>query len=117
MDLRQEPLPGDESVTAVLYGPLVLAADLGPGPAEGQDRVIHGRSTEPKGLPPPELLPKAPAKAAARSTASWVELSSGTELRFKAAGADRPYELMPLYGIGAQRYSIYWQGAPFKKQA
>ena len=31
MELRQEALPGDDSVRAVLYGPLVLAADLGAG--------------------------------------------------------------------------------------
>ena len=31
MKLRQESLPGDDSVAAALYGPLVLAADLGAG--------------------------------------------------------------------------------------
>jgi len=34
MELRQEPLAGDNSVTALLYGPLVLAANLGPGPTD-----------------------------------------------------------------------------------
>ena len=52
MQLRQESLPGDESVNAVLFGPLVLAADLGPGPADGPYRVVHGRPTEPENLPP-----------------------------------------------------------------
>jgi DUF1680 family protein len=113
MQLRQEPLPGDESVTAVLYGPLVLAADLGPGPADGPNRVIHGRPTEPKGLPAPDRLPQ----AGARSPGSWVESVSKGQLRFKAAAAERQYELMPMYEIGGQRYSIYWQAAPAKKLA
>jgi uncharacterized protein len=46
MPLRHEALPGDETVTAILHGPLVLAANLGPGPADGPDKVIHGRPTE-----------------------------------------------------------------------
>jgi DUF1680 family protein len=41
MEVRQEPLSGDDSVTAALYGPLVLAADLGAGTTDGPDRVIH----------------------------------------------------------------------------
>jgi DUF1680 family protein len=107
MQLRQEPLPGDESVTAILQGPLVLAADLGAGPADGPNRVIRGGTTAPDGLPPPGSLPKAPPGSAAHNPAAWVELASTAEQRFKAA--DGRYELMPLYRIGAQRYSIYWQ--------
>ena len=48
MDLRQEPLPGDDTISAALYGPLVLAADLGAGPADGPMKILHGRGTEPK---------------------------------------------------------------------
>ena len=62
MELRQESLPGDDSVAAALYGPLVLAADLGAGPAAGPMRVVHGRPTEPEDLPPPAPLPKVAAK-------------------------------------------------------
>ncbi len=51
MKLRQESLPGDDSVVAALYGPLVLAADLGAGPADGPMRVIHSGETVPKNLP------------------------------------------------------------------
>ena len=62
MELRQEPLPGDDSVTAALYGPLVLAADLGAGPPDGPRKVVHGRPQSPenfrrplpcRGLQPP----------------------------------------------------------------
>src|SRR5262249_30845866 len=47
MEVRQETLLGDESVAAALYGPLVLAADLGAGPGDGPLRVVHGRPSGP----------------------------------------------------------------------
>jgi hypothetical protein len=62
MELREEALAGDDSVTAFLYGPLVLAADLGAGPPDGPNRVIHGRATAPENIPPPVALPEAGGK-------------------------------------------------------
>jgi uncharacterized protein len=108
MELRQEALPGDESVRAVLYGPLILAADFGAGPADGPARVIHGRSTAPDNIPPPDPLPEVAAEATAREV-SWVELQSKQELRFRATAAGARYAVAPLYRIAEQRYSIYWQ--------
>jgi DUF1680 family protein len=81
MELRHETLPGDDSVAAALHGPLVLAADLGAGPPDGPMRIVHGRATEPKDLPVPDPLPK----------------------------MESPSQLMPLYQIGDQRYSVYFQ--------
>jgi len=108
MELRQSPLPGDDSVAAVLYGPCVLAADLGAGPADGPNRVIHSGATAPESLPSPDPLPKAAADAGVK-TGLWVRTKSEPELRFEAAGENGKYELMPLYQIADQRYSLYWQ--------
>ena len=58
MELRQEPLLGEDSTVAALYGPLVLAADLGAGPPDGPMRVVHGRGTEPKDVPTANPLPR-----------------------------------------------------------
>jgi DUF1680 family protein len=99
MELRQEPLPGDDSVAAALYGPLVLAADLGAGPPDGPMRVVHGRGTEPKDLPAPGPLPKMGA----------IQVESTPERRFISEGTGAKYRLMPMYEIGDQRYSVYWQ--------
>jgi hypothetical protein len=110
MELRQEALPGDETVVAALYGPLVLAADLGAGPADGPRRVIHGRPTAPDNLPPPGPLPKVTAAPSGRAT--WIELESKADLRFKGAAAAAEYKVMPVYQISAQRYSVYWQIQP-----
>ena len=116
MELRQEALPGDDSVSAVMYGPLVLAADLGAGPADGPSRIIHSGSTVPKKLPAPDPLPNIPATQTAK-TDEWVQAESKSDLRFKVDGENSKYELMPLYQIGEQRYSVYWQRRSAKKES
>ena len=116
MELRQEALPGDDSVTAALYGPLVLAADLGAGPSGEPNRVIHSGDTVPKNLPAASPLPKA-AAAPDASTKQWIQAESPAELRFTATGEDAKHQLMPMYQIGDQRYSVYWQMQSAKKQS
>jgi len=115
MQLRQESLPGDTTVLAALYGPLVLAADMGAGPADGPMRVIHGRETEPKNLPAPDSLPKVTAPKDAKID-QWVQMDSQSELRFSVIGESAKVQLMPMYQIGDQRYSIYWQTQSLKKK-
>ncbi len=108
MELRQEGLAGDDSLTAALYGPLVLAADLGAGPTDETARIIHSGETVPKNLPAAAPLPKASA-APETSTQQWIRVDSAPELRFTANGEDGKYPLHPMYRIGDQRYSVYWQ--------
>ncbi len=108
MRLRQERLAGNDSVMAALYGPLVLAANLGAGPSDGPDRVIHSGATVPKGLPAASPLPKAAATAES-SMKQWIRVESSSDLSFTATGEDAKYQLMPMYQIGDQRYSVYWQ--------
>lgn len=108
MRLREENLQGDDSVSAVLYGPLVLAADLGPGPVDEPKRVVHGRPTEPEKLPPSAPLPRAPATTTPHEV-TWVEMQSPSELRFRAASPDGSRNLIPMYRIRDESYSVYWQ--------
>jgi hypothetical protein len=116
MELRSEPLPGDDSIAAVLYGPCVLAADLGAGPPDGPNRVIHSGSTAPDKLPSPDPLPKAAAGSSVKAE-QWVQTKSKSQLRFEAAGESAHYELMPMYQIRDQRYSVYWQTQGPKKRS
>jgi len=116
MELRQELLPGDDSVAAALYGPLVLAADLGAGPADEPNRVIHSGETVPKNLQPAVALPNA-AAAASDDAKKWIQIEPGPELRFSSAGEGAKYNLVPMYQIDAQRYSVYWQMQSGKKQS
>jgi uncharacterized protein len=108
MELRQESLRGDNSVVAALYGPLVLAADLGAGPVDGAMRVVHGRPTEPEHLPAPDPLPKVtPARDG--NAPQWVQIESASELRFTAGSDNAKYQVSPMHAIGEQRYSVYWK--------
>ena len=119
MDLRQEPLPGDASVTAVLYGPLVLAAKLGAGPTEGPSKVIHSGDTVPKNLPPAEKLPEVKATAGKdiAKPDDWVQVESSVDLRFKASGANGSIDLTAMYKIRDERYSVYLQTSSQKEQS
>jgi hypothetical protein len=95
MELHQEPLPGDDSISAALYGPLVLAADLGAGPADGPMKILHGGGTEPKDPPAADPLPKA-AAVADSDTKKWVQVDSASDLRFTAAGESSKYQVLRL---------------------
>jgi DUF1680 family protein len=108
LDLRQESLPGDDSVAAALYGPLVLAADLGAAPTDESFRIIHSGDTVPKNLPAASSLPKIAATSDV-NTKQWIQVESTSELRFTAAGESAKSPLTPMNEIGDQRYSVYWQ--------
>jgi DUF1680 family protein len=108
MEMRQEPLPGDDSLVATLYGPLVLAADLGAPPSGEPFRIIHSGETVRKDLPAASPLPKAAAASDAIAI-QWIQVESPSELRFAASGENAKYKLMPMYEVGVQRYSVYWQ--------
>lgn len=116
MELRQELLPGNESVSAALYGPLVLGADLGAAPRDEAYHTIHSGDTVPKNLPPASPLPKV-VTSQDSSTHQWIQVESAVDLRFTAAGESSKYQLMPLYEIREQRYSVYWQMEYAKKQS
>lgn len=115
MKLHSEPLAGDDSIHAALYGPLVLAADLGAAPSDPASRVIHSGETVPKGLPPVSPLPKVAARQDAEAK-QWVQLESSSSLRFTASGNSAKYDVIPLYQIRDQCYSVYWQTSTPKQQ-
>ena len=108
MELGQESLAGTDSVAAALYGPIVLAANLGLAPADGSMRIVHGRDTEPKDLPKPDALPKAGGKRGSPPQ-EWIEVDSASDLRFTASGDGAKLKLLPMHEIEDQRYSVYWQ--------
>ncbi len=116
LELRSESLLGDDSVIAALYGPLVLAADMGPAPPDEAYRIIHSGDTVPKNLPVASPLPKAAATLDA-NTKQWVQAESESGLRFTVAGEDAKYKVMPMYQIANQRYAVYWQMQSAKKQS
>jgi DUF1680 family protein len=92
MKLWQEPLKGDATLRAALYGPMVLAADMGPGPVEDGMR-IGGYDTAPRDV-----------GKAMEAPAGVVEVVSAKHLTFKAGAL----VVKPMYKVGDERYGVYW---------
>ncbi len=106
MQLQSEPLLGDSTLRATLYGPLVLAANLGPGPTDGPLKFSHGRGTAPSDA---ELGPAAPPPVApAGDVSTWLEVASPKDLTFKSVGAKDALAVKPLYRVADEKYAVYW---------
>jgi hypothetical protein len=92
--LRLEAMPDDSSRVAIMYGPLVMAGDLGPA----KDSL----SKDP--LYVPVLMTEN------RNPESWlrpVEGKSNTFVMFNT-GRPRDVEIRPFYTIYDRRYTVYW---------
>jgi DUF1680 family protein len=104
MQLRSEPLLGDTTMRAALYGPLVLAAELGPGPKDGP-LEIGEYDTGPKNA---ELGAPAEAPVAqGGDAADWIEVVSAKELLFKSKTKDA-LALKPMMRVTDEKYAVYW---------
>ncbi len=107
MSLHIAPIPDDHSLQAMMYGPLVLAGDLGGD--DLSDELING-DLAPSGTP--AALP--PIAAHANNPAGWVEAVPGRKLAFHTAGQCDPVSLVPFYQIADHKYVVYWKvrGSP-----
>ncbi len=103
--LRIEFLPGTTNQVAVLYGPIVLAGELG---AEAMPNPMATTQTALNGVP----TPAAPMfTSAADPVVKRIKPVSGRPLAFQTRGIGRPKDvtLIPFYQLHRQRYSVYWQ--------
>jgi uncharacterized protein len=104
MSLRQEPMPDEPKTVALLYGPLVLAGDLG---REGlSDTVRYGRSVPPLRKVAAIDVPALIVPDSASLVASIKPAPGG----FRTEGIGRPHDvtLVPFYKAADQRYTVYW---------
>ncbi len=81
MKAWQEPLLGDESLSAQMHGPMVLAGLMGDGPKDGPMK-IGGYGTRASGMPAPEAAP--------------------------VVGS---LQTKPLYLVTDEKYAVYWKKA------
>jgi uncharacterized protein len=106
MALHTEALPGNPNIVAFLYGPIVLAGELGTAGMPG-DRQEAPNQTEFVKLP----VPPEPTLVGDVSTlVDHVVPVPGAPLTFVTRGLGRPKDvtLEPYYEIHHQRYGIYW---------
>jgi DUF1680 family protein len=92
MSLRLEPMADNPQRVAVLYGPTVLAGDLG---AEQQSWSVS-------------LMPALVADGTEPS--NWMKPVAGAPITFRTASAVRPADvtLYPFYRMHHKRYAVYW---------
>ncbi len=105
MGLHRHAMPDDESLQAVMYGPLVLAGRFDAVTPEMQYAGYGPRGT-------PSQVPEITAKLDDVST--WVQPVSGEPLRFKGMAPGQSVDLLPLNQILHNKYAVYWKVIPAK---
>jgi DUF1680 family protein len=104
MSLYMEPMPDDASIAAVLYGPLVLAGEMGRTDADKEPIFgPMGPALKTNEVPFPVL------SADAAQPESWLKAAPAKPLTFKTVGQEKDFTLSPLYRILDQRYTVYWK--------
>ena len=110
MRLHLETIPDDPTLAAIMYGPLVLAGELGnenldPKRIYSDDKFLHG------GFPAiavPEL-----AGDDRNALDKWIQPVSAKDrpLTFRTVGPGHVEEvtLSPFYRLFGQRYCVYWR--------
>jgi DUF1680 family protein len=109
MRLHIEVMPDDPKVQAILYGPLVLAGDLG---AEGLTEQLITGPMGPRVQALPIEVPtfRAGPSGHPADPASWIE-PGDKPLSFRTTGQRKDVTLVPLNAIFDKRYSVYWEVA------
>ena len=92
--LRLETMPDDSNRVAVMYGPLVLAGELGP-------------EDDPNAFDPmyvPVIMTED------RNPENWLSAVEGKKNTFetKQVGVPRQFKLKPFYNTHEERYSVYF---------
>jgi DUF1680 family protein len=106
MSLRIEAMPDDPSVVAFLYGPIVLAADLGD---EGLDASRRYGPQAPEMAD--EDTPTIPVLVANDAAEALKRVQPTAEpLVFRTAGLGRPADvvLRPFFRLADRRYTVYF---------
>jgi DUF1680 family protein len=96
--LRLEALPDNPRRVAILWGPLVLAGDLGP--------EVRRRGRAERSEPPqvPVFV------AAERPVTEWLKPVAGKSGQFRTDGVGREsdVEFVPFYRLHRRTYGVYW---------
>lgn len=121
MHLREEAMPDNPNLRAYLYGPLVLAGDLG-GEGLTEDHIcgpnlrVGAANVEQNGSPlgPSNRTPPVPDieipvfTAAGRQPDAWIK-PGDRPLTFRTTGQNRNVDMVPLNSVFNHRYGVYWQ--------
>ena len=104
--LRLESVPDNPRIAAIMWGPLVLAADLGPEPERGRGRDVSYR---------PPTIPV--FVAAEQPLNQWLKSVPGEPGHFRitevgrdslGAGLEVEVDLVPFYRLHRRTYAVYF---------
>ncbi len=106
MALELHRASDDPASVAILYGPVVLAGELGrkgmPASDEAKDQKDYDRVPTPRA---PVLV------SDDANPVNWLKPVAGKPLTFTTMGVARPgnVELIPIYQLHHERYTVYWR--------
>jgi DUF1680 family protein len=106
MTLHTAPTPDDPSVQAMMYGPMVLAGEM------GRDGLSNSMIYGPQGpwLPEGQKPARPPAiKSRHTDVTAWVEPVPNVHHTFRTVGQGESTNLVPFYKIFKERYTVYWK--------
>jgi uncharacterized protein len=109
--LRLEPLPDNQRVAAILWGPLVLAGDLGPERARGRGAQTGGQTGGQPNRQAAAPQIKIPSLVAAeRPLADWIKpiADKPGSFRTEGVGREQDVDLTPFYRLHRRTYSVYF---------
>ena len=102
--LRLVDLPDDINVSAIFYGPVLLAANMG---EVGQSDIgFSWPQEEIKDPAPDAYFPS--LMGSRKALESWIIKKEGT-LNFTTTGLGKNYEMQPFYDTHHCRYNVYWK--------
>jgi len=101
MGLHVDPMPDDETIQAVMYGPLVLAGRFGSVTKEMQYGEYGPKDNEESKVPDMVANPAKPT--------AWIEADAKQPLTFHAVGQSQPVTMVPLNRVLDDRYAVYWK--------
>jgi len=104
MGFHLDRMPDNPNLAAIMYGPLVLAGELG---SEGLTEAKVYGEYGPTGSP--VAVPK--FVVAQDDLNSWIKPVPGKPLTFRTVNVGKPNDvtLIPFYKLFGQRYAIYWE--------
>ena len=105
MSLHTSPLPDDPTIQAANVWAAGAGCAAGQGRAEGRD--IYGPNAPHMRHETPIAMPQVVAEDI--HSVQWVAPVAGEKLRFHTAGQAQGTNLIPLYQLMDERYSVYWK--------
>ena len=106
--LHLQPTPDNARRAAVMWGPLVLAGDLGPEPRRPEGR--GGQSSAQARAPRPAPVEAPVLVAAGKPIVDWLKPVADKPGNFRSVGVgrERDVEFVPFYRLHHRTYAAYW---------